>query len=319
MLNYLPYILFALIVVTGPIWWYDTYRLAPQRRARASAAPAGSAGANQQQAVQEGRPAPQSPRSLPSEQAQQAQQPQQGRQAQQGQQGQQGQQPLWIAYTGGLFPVLAVVFLLRSFLFEPFNIPTASMVPTLLVGDFILVNKFTYGIRLPLINKKIIDINRPRRGDVMVFRFPEDPSINYIKRVVGLPGDRVVYRNKRLTINGEPLAYQPAPDFLDVDGLGPSQQFTETLGGITHPVLQVANRPAFVPSPHNFPHRDACEYNSLGFACTVPPGNYFTMGDNRDDSEDSRYWGFVPDQNIVGKAALVWMNFKHLGHIGAIH
>ena len=284
MLNYLPYLLFILIVITGPIWCYDTFRLAPRRQARARAATtAGIAGANTT-----------------------------------GNTAASPDQPLWIAYSGGLFPVLAVVFLLRSFLFEPFNIPTASMVPTLLVGDFILVNKFAYGIRLPMLNKKILDVGQPRRGDVMVFRFPEDPSVDYIKRVVGLPGDRVVYRDKRLTINGKALTYGPAPDYLDVDGLGASKQFTETIDGVRHPVLQLDSRPSYVPSPHNFPHRDACEYNSLGFSCTVPAGNYFAMGDNRDDSEDSRYWGFVPDQNIIGKASLVWMNFKHPGHIGMI-
>jgi signal peptidase I len=228
-------------------------------------------------------------------------------------------QPPWLDYTAGFFPVLALVFVLRSFLFEPYSIPSASMTPTLLVGDYILVNKFTYGIRLPILNRKIVEMNTPKAGDVMVFRHPKDGAEDLIKRVIGVPGDRVEYRNKRLTINGHALKYEQRPDYLGDDSLLLSKQYAEDINGVRHPVLETEGRPPLISPPDNFPGRERCEYDDDGFSCTVPPGQYFMMGDNRDDSLDSRYWGFVPDQNIVGKAFVVWMNFHQLGHIGAIH
>lgn len=226
------------------------------------------------------------------------------------------QQPWWLDWTAGLFPVILVVFLLRSFLFEPFKIPSGSMIPTLLVGDLILVNKFHYGLRLPVLNTKITEGTSPQRGDVMVFRYPPKPSLDYIKRVVGLPGDEVAYLNKRLTINGQAVATRNVPEFFDEDTMRYMRQFEETLGPKPHRLLNDEDRPAFIPGVEDFPNRDNCRYSVEGVVCKVPAGHYFMMGDNRDNSLDSRYWGFVPEKNIVGKAVLVWMNFSNLKRIG---
>ena len=226
-------------------------------------------------------------------------------------------QPWWLDWTAGLFPVIVVVFLLRSFLFEPFKIPSGSMIPTLRVGDLILVNKFHYGVRLPVINKKIIANNEPQRGDVMVFRYPPQPSLDYIKRVIGVPGDEVAYLNKRLTINGKPVEKATAPEFFDADVMRYAKQYEEQLDGKTYSTLNDDERPAFIPGASDFPHKDLCRYSVEGVVCKVPPGHYFMMGDNRDNSLDSRYWGFVPEANIVGKAFFVWMNFGDLGRIGS--
>ncbi len=228
-------------------------------------------------------------------------------------------QPWWLDWTAGLFPVIAVVFLLRSFLFEPFKIPSGSMIPTLLVGDLILVNKFTYGLRLPVLNTKITEGTPPARGDVMVFRYPPQPSLDYIKRVVGLPGDEVAYLNKRLTVNGKPVATQAQPDFFDAGAMRYFKQFEERVGGEPHRVLNNPEVPAFIQGASDFPFRQNCRYSVEGVVCKVPEGHYFLMGDNRDNSLDSRYWGFVPEKNIVGKAFLVWMNFGDLGRIGRFH
>ncbi|MDE1948658.1 MAG: signal peptidase I [Burkholderiales bacterium] len=229
-------------------------------------------------------------------------------------------QPWWLDWTAGLFPVILVVFLLRSFLFEPFKIPSGSMIPTLLVGDLILVNKFDYGIRLPVINKKIIANHDPQRGDVMVFRYPLDPRVDYIKRVVGVPGDVIHYANQKLTINGQPVPEKPLGDYYNEDQLRYSPIFEEQLGAVRHKILVDPNRPSYFGSdPHDFPLHQNCQYGSDGMTCKVPPGHYFMMGDNRDDSEDSRFWGFVPDANIVGRAFFVWMNLGNLGRIGPIH
>ena len=225
-------------------------------------------------------------------------------------------EPWWVEYGAGFFPVILVVFLLRSFVMEPFKIPSGSMIPTLLVGDFILVNKYTYGIRLPIINKKVIEVSQPQRGDVMVFRYPEDPSVDYIKRVVGLPGDKISYQNKRLTINGQPLTYQKTDDYLHPERLFYSQQYREKLGEVEHAILNDSEAPSFVNDATTYPSRENCLYNNAGVICTVPPGHYFMMGDNRDNSRDSRVWGFVPDENIVGKAVFIWFNFTDLGRIG---
>lgn len=226
-------------------------------------------------------------------------------------------EPLWVEWGASFFPVILIVFGLRSFVVEPFKIPSGSMIPTLLVGDFILVNKFTYGIRLPVINKKIIDINLPQRGDVMVFRYPEDPSLDYIKRVVGLPGDKIAYQNKRLTINGQPVEVKKSSDYLHPERLYYSEQYVEKLGGVEHRFLNDADAPAFVPDTVPFSHRENCIYNHSGVICTVPPGHYFMMGDNRDNSRDSRVWGFVPEDNIVGKAFFIWLNFSDFSRIGS--
>ncbi|PKO41847.1 MAG: signal peptidase I [Betaproteobacteria bacterium HGW-Betaproteobacteria-3] len=228
-------------------------------------------------------------------------------------------QPWWLDWTAGLFPVIIAVFVLRSFLFEPFKIPSGSMIPTLLIGDLILVNKFTYGVRLPVLNTKITAGTPPQRGDVMVFRYPPKPSLDYIKRVVGVPGDEVAYLNKRLTINGQPIPVNPLPDFFDEDTMRYSKQFEESLGPVNHRLLIDNDRPAFVPGVEEFPNRQNCRYSVEGVVCKVPEGHYFMMGDNRDNSLDSRYWGFVPDANIVGKAFFVWMNFSNLKRIGSFH
>jgi signal peptidase I len=232
-------------------------------------------------------------------------------------------QPWWLDWTAGLFPVILVVFLLRSFLFEPFKIPSGSMIPTLLVGDLILVNKFHYGVRLPVINRKIIDNHLPQRGDVMVFRYPKDTSVDYIKRVVGIPGDEVSFHDQQLFINGKPAALEPlpAPGYYDEDTLRYYPEYKETLDGVQHGVLiNPQSRPFYGPEEEiAFPYRENCRYSAGGVTCKVPAGNYFMMGDNRDNSQDSRFWGFVPDENIVGKAFLVWMNFGNLKRIGTFH
>ena len=226
-------------------------------------------------------------------------------------------QPWWLDWTAGLFPVIVVVFLLRSFLFEPFKIPSGSMIPTLLINDLILVNKFHYGVRLPVINTKLFDNHSPERGDVMVFRYPPKPSLDYIKRVVGVPGDEVAYLNKKLTINGKPLPKTPLPDFFDEDSLRYAKQFEEVSGSKKYRLLNDEDRPAFIPGADDFPFKQNCRYSSEGVVCKVPEGHYFMMGDNRDNSLDSRYWGFVPEKNIVGKAFFVWMNFGNLKRIGS--
>lgn len=288
-------ILFILTVVSGLIWTVDKFYLAPQRRKNLQAALAEFDARSARLA--EGSIKPDlTGRSELIERF--------------------DRQPAWIAYTGSFFPVIAAVFIFRSFIFEPFKIPSSSMVPTLQIGDLILVNKFTYGIRLPIVSKKIININNPKRGDVMVFKFPKDTSLDYIKRVVGVPGDKIVYKNKRLSVNGVELSYEKLPDYLDEERLTYFSHYRETMDQHTHGILNDERSPSYVPSPDAFPQHELCSYNLEGFACTVPDGHYFMMGDNRDNSLDSRYWGFVPDKNIVGKAFFVWMNLSNVKRIG---
>ena len=229
-------------------------------------------------------------------------------------------EPWWVEYAKSFFPVILIVFFIRSFLVEPFKIPSGSMIPTLQVGDFILVNKFTYGIRLPIINKKLVQLNNPQRGDVMVFHYPENPSVDYIKRVVGLPGDSVEYRNKRLWINGVEQQQQPDGDYNYVEtGLNfvHTEKRLETLGEHKHAVLVNPEAPTLhLGSVAEFRGRENCGYDDEMVRCKVPDGHYFMLGDNRDNSRDSRYWGFVPDNQIVGKAFFIWMNFSDLKRIG---
>lgn len=198
--------------------------------------------------------------------------------------------PWPIDYARSFFPVLLVVLVVRSFVVEPFQIPSGSMRPTLEVGDFILVNKFAYGLRLPVVHTEIVDLGEPERGDVMVFRFPADPAVNFIKRVVGLPGDRIRYEGKQLYINGEPVAKRELGSAAgDESG---ELEFEEQLGSMAHAL-------------YNNPRDPGPQMREI----MVPEGKYFTMGDNRDHSNDSRYWGFVPEENIVGKAFAVWMHW----------
>ena len=228
-------------------------------------------------------------------------------------------QPWWLEYTASFFPVILAVFVVRSFVVEPFKIPSGSMVPTLLVGDFILVNKFEYGLRLPVTNTKITQGSPLSRGDVVVFRYPKDESVDYIKRVIGLPGDTVAYQDKQLTINGQPVPETPLPDFFDDERQNYAKQFEETIGNKKNAILNNPAVPPFVMGAYDYPYRDNCTYNSRGVICKVPPGHYFMMGDNRDNSADSRYWGFVPDNNIVGRAFFIWMNFGDLKRIGSFN
>lgn len=293
-------ILFVLMVLTGVVWFFDVFYLARQRRAAAD-------------------------RALAEYDARNAKLSADGIKVEHG--GSRAtieasllRQPVWIEYSGSFFPVIALVFFLRSFLYEPFKIPSSSMVPTLLVGDLILVNKFTYGIRLPVINKKIVDVNDPQRGDVMVFKYPKDMSQDYIKRVVGVPGDKISYVNKRLTVNGTAVSYTALDDYLDDERPVYHKQLQENLMGVPHRILNDEPAPTLnLSEVKDFPSKEACNYNDDGFTCVVPAGNYFMMGDNRDNSADSRYWGFVPNQNIVGKAFFVWMNLGNLKRIGGIH
>ncbi|WP_250476882.1 MULTISPECIES: signal peptidase I [unclassified Caballeronia] len=226
-------------------------------------------------------------------------------------------QPWWLEYTASFFPVILAVFVVRSFIVEPFKIPSGSMVPTLLVGDFILVNKYEYGLRMPITNTKLTNGSPLKRGDVVVFRYPKDESVDYIKRVIGLPGDTVAYEDKKLTINGKPVPETPLPDYFDDERIGYAKQFEEDLDGRKNAILNNPQVPPFVVGADDFPFRDNCNYNAQGVTCKVPPGNYFMMGDNRDNSADSRYWGFVPDNNIVGRAFFIWMNFSNLKRIGS--
>ena len=285
-------LLFVALVVTGLVWLLDRFRLRARRRARAQVAAQAcrnnSAGLDAQALEAECTQA--------YEKALRA--------------------PWWVEYCVSFFPVILFVFVLRSFVVEPFRIPSGSMLPTLEDGDMILVNKFEYGIRLPVIDRKIIPIGEPRRGDVMVFRYPVDPSVDYIKRVVGLPGDVIEYRNKVLTVNGQLVPHERDGDYFEPDRAAYVGEYREQLGKVTHEILLNADAPQDFSPITRFPYYQNCTYLSDGVRCKVPAGHYFMMGDNRDNSLDSRYWGFVPDANIVGRAFFIWMNFGSPSRIG---
>lgn len=209
-------------------------------------------------------------------------------------------EPVIVEYSKSFFPVLLIVFLLRGFIVEPFRIPSGSMLPSLYIGDFILVNKFAYGVKIPVLNKKIIDLDEPERGDVVVFRYPRDQSLDYIKRVIGLPGDHIAYYNKVLYVNSKPVGREFVGEYK-----GPGQtyanEYIEKLENSDHSVLLLPARP-----------------NNLQGEYIVPEGTYFVMGDNRDNSNDSRVWGPVPESHLVGKAFMIWMHFSDESHFDRI-
>ena len=209
------------------------------------------------------------------------------------QNGETPKEPALVEFAKSFFPIVLAVLFLRSFIVEPFRIPSGSMLPTLHSGDFILVNKFNYGLRLPVLHSKFFENGIPERGDIAVFRFPPDPSKDFIKRIVGLPGDVISYRDKLLYINGIPSEVQPRGEYDEprVPTMSDALRFTENLSGIAHDILLMDRRPA----------RD--------LQIQVPAGHYFAMGDNRDGSDDSRRWGFVPDKNLVGRAFMIWMSW----------
>lgn len=226
-------------------------------------------------------------------------------------------QKRWSAWAIGI--VLALITT-RLFIIEPFRIPSGAMIPTLAVGDFILVSKSSYGIRLPFGYQKILETGKPQRGDVVVFRYPNDPSIDYVKRIVGLPGDYIDYKNKRLFVNGQALDYKLEGDFryIKINGSILAKRYHENIGSNSHDILLFEDEPPVrleVVSP-SYADRKNCAYSTIGFSCTVPSGKYFMMGDNRDDSNDSRYWGFVPEHNLIGKVIVVWMSFRDFSRAG---
>ncbi len=211
-------------------------------------------------------------------------------------------EPLIVEYARSFFPVILIVLLLRSFLVEPFRIPSNSMMPTLLTGDFILVNKFAYGLRLPVLNTKIVEIGNPQHGDVVVFKYPQDDKTDYIKRVVGVPGDEIWYRDKTIFLNGEPVPQFPVGEYTGVGsgaGMTGARESLEKLDTVEHRILVRSGAPDLPPG---------CRVLAYG-PIKVPEGQYFVMGDNRDNSNDSRCWGFVPDHNLVGKAFAIWMHW----------
>ncbi len=264
-----PLILVIATFVTGIIWLIDVLFLKPKRKARLAAVESQGA-----ELTEEGRE--QLLKELPI-----------------------------VEYSRSFFPIILIVLLLRSFVVEPFRIPSNSMMPTLLTGDFILVNKFAYGLRLPVTHTKFLDLGEPQRGDVVVFRYPRNPSEDYIKRVVGVPGDIVRYQNKVLTINGVEVAQIYRTEY---EGVGSGAEMTgvevreETLNGVVHDIL-------VIPPGHRLTNGERFNPRKDSFQAVVPEGHYFAMGDNRDRSGDSRYWGFVPEENLVGKAFMIWMNF----------
>ena len=271
---------FALLLVvltgaTGVIWLLDRLLLAPGRRRRAAALEGMSS-------------LPAAERKTRAEEA--------------------VREPIVVEYARSFFPVLLLILLFRSFLAEPFKIPSGSMMPTLLVGDFILVNKFAYGLRLPVLNTKIVRVGEPKRGDVFVFRFPENPKEDYIKRVIGLPGDEITYRNKTLFINGKEIAESYLGPYTGPSeptrSMAGAQVKVEQLDGVDHRIMELPQ----IQVGHEGTWK-------------VPDGYYFAMGDNRDNSLDSRFWGFVPEANLVGKALIIWMNWDHgidFGRIGTL-
>ena len=227
-------------------------------------------------------------------------------------------QPKWIEYTGGFFPVILFVFLLRSFVVEPFRIPSGSMLPTLHAGDFILVNKYEYGLRFPVFNFGITEGSAPKRGDIVVFKYPLDKNIDFIKRVIGVPGDEIRYINKQLYVNGKRIEATPDGNFFDKETYTDLKQFNENLEGVVHKIVENDKVPSMARPVQGHNGLNQCIYNMGDVVCRVPDGHYFMMGDNRDNSADSRFWGFVPKEDIVGRAFYIWLNISDMGRIGSI-
>ncbi len=227
-------------------------------------------------------------------------------------------QPKWIEYTGGFFPVILFVFLLRSFVVEPFRIPSGSMLPTLHAGDFILVNKYEYGLRFPVFNFGITEGSAPKRGDIVVFKYPLDKNIDFIKRVIGVPGDEIRYINKQLYVNGKRIEATPDGNFFDKETYTDLKQFNENLEGVVHKIVENDKVPSMARPVQGHNGLNQCIYNTGDVVCRVPDGHYFMMGDNRDNSADSRFWGFVPKEDIVGRAFYIWLNISDMGRIGSI-
>ena len=323
MANMFSLILVIATLITGVIWCIDRFKWAPARRAKQAAAQAQAGNALDGKTLAK-----------------------------------VAAQPGWVETAASVFPVLAVVLIVRSFIFEPFQIPSGSMMPTLLIGDFILVEKFAYGIKDPITQTTLIPTGHPQRGDVAVFKYPKDPSVDYIKRVIGLPGDKVVFDpySKTLTVNpgcgtgkcdtALPITYtnvEPSrfiQTFSGFDGNETGNGFfeapqgetmkgglrlgtrKETLGTVTHDILLVNEAQSQASMYYQQPGQPQSTW-------IVPEGQYFMMGDNRDNSADSRYWGFVPEKNLVGKAVAIWMSFEkqegqwptgvRLSRIGGIH
>ncbi|HEX7341646.1 MAG TPA: signal peptidase I [Rhodanobacteraceae bacterium] len=228
--------------------------------------------------------------------------------------GGQPRDPWWVDWSRSLFPVVLIVLLLRSFVAEPFHVPTGSMIPTIDVGDFILVNKFAYGLRLPVFHTKILDIGEPKRGDIVVFRAPWSPGQDWVKRVVGLPGDRVVVKGEQVWINGKLVQDEPIGPYQG-DADKPSQRdlmqrgaivLREHLGEHVHKIIEMPNYNVAPGVPSNIN------------PAIVPKGCLFVMGDDRDNSEDSRYEGCVPEKDLVGKAFFIWFSLSSLSRIGTI-
>ena len=213
-------------------------------------------------------------------------------------------EPWYLDYARSFFPVLLMVFLLRGFVAEPFRIPSGSMLPTLEVGDFILVNKFSYGIRLPIIHKKVVDVNQPQRGDIVVFRWPKDNKTSFIKRLIGLPGDTIEYKRRALYVNGTPVGNLQINDYIAFGESEAQNQYSQVIA--TGEIKD--GQPAMVE--FSTLQKKSVRGSGREGTWVVPQGHYFVMGDNRDGSYDSRGWGFVPDQNIVGKAFFVWFHYN---------
>tara|TARA_R110001583_G_scaffold174519_2_gene328948 strand:+ start:3202 stop:4134 length:933 start_codon:yes stop_codon:yes gene_type:complete len=280
---YFSIILVAITVITGIVWFADKFYLASQRKLKANTA---QAEAKAQSAVE-----------LPAETMATLMEP-----------------SPWVDTSVQIFPVIAFVLILRSFLYEPFQIPSGSMMPTLLDGDFILVNKFNYGLRDPVARNKFFDVGSPKRGDAVVFKYPRDPRVDYIKRVIGLPGDRIIYRNKSLYIKQAcKESDAKCPDFVQIintftnkyqgpDAQEGMNQFEAVMFDKTHNILN--NQNAMSRIGHYFSQAGTAQDEFL-----VPAGHYFVMGDNRDNSLDGRFWGFVPEENLVGQAVAIWMSF----------